>query len=162
MNFNEIIKYANDELISKGNLSVVDEVFSPDYIVHSGGKDYQGHEFIIRFTNLLLAAVSDIQVVDVEILLQAGEVVAWQRTLTGKHIANMMGALPSGQILTWRDMVVSRFENGRIAEEWNVSELAGCQLAHVNVPSNFGKNVPPNFSNNVPPVFTHNVPPSKI
>ena len=37
-----------------------------------------------------------------------------------------------------------------------------CQLAHVNVPSNFGKNVPPNFSNNVPPVFTHNVPPSKI
>ncbi len=64
-----------------------------------------------------------------EILLQAGEVVAWQRTLTGKHIANMMGALPSGQILTWRDMVVSRFENGQIAEEWNVSELAGEMLS---------------------------------
>jgi hypothetical protein len=41
----------------------------------------------------------------------------------------MMGALPSGQILTWRDMVVSRFENGRIAEEWNVSELAGEMLS---------------------------------
>lgn len=129
MNFKELIKYANDELISNGNLSVIDEVFSPDYIVHSGGKDYQGHEFIIRFTNLLLAAVSDIQVVDVEILLQAGDIVAWQRTLTGKHIANMMGALPSGQILTWRDMVVSRFENGQIAEEWNVSELAGEMLS---------------------------------
>jgi len=129
MNFHELIKYANNELISKGNLSVVEEVFSSDYIVHSGGKDYQGHEFIIRFTNLLLAAVSDIQVVDVEILLQAGDVVAWQRTLTGKHIANMMGALPSGQILTWRDMVVSRFENGQIVEEWNVSELAGEMLS---------------------------------
>lgn len=34
-----------------------------------------------------------------------------------------------------------------------------CQLAHVNVPPDFGKNVPPNFTNDVPPVFTHNVPP---
>jgi len=129
MNHKEIIKYANEELFSNGNLSVIDEVFSPDYIVHSGGKHYQGHEFIIRFTNLLLAAVSDIQVVDVEILLQADEVVAWKRTLTGKHIANMMGALPSGQILKWRDMVVSRFKNGQITEEWNVSELAGEMLS---------------------------------
>lgn len=128
-NYKKIIKYANEELFSNKNLSVIDEVFSPDYIVHSGGKDYQGHEFIIRFTNLLLAAVSEIQIVDVEILLQAGEVVAWKRTLTGKHIANMMGALPSGQILTWRDMVVSRFENGQITEEWNVSELAGEMLS---------------------------------
>ncbi len=78
---------------------------------------------------MLLAAVSDIQVVDVEILLLSGEIVAWQRTLTGTHIANMMGALPSGQKLIWRDMVVSRFENGRIAEEWNVSELAGEMLS---------------------------------
>lgn len=129
MNFKEIIKYANDELFSNGNLSVIDEVFSPDYRVHSGGKEYQGHKFIKQFTNMLRTAVSDIQVVDVEILLQAGEVVTWQRTLTGKHIANMMGALPSGQKLIWRDMVVSRFENGQIVEEWNVSELAGEMLS---------------------------------
>ncbi len=129
MNFTKIIKYANDELFSNGNLSIIDEVFSPKYIVHSGGKDHQGHKFIKQFANMLITAVSDIEVVDVEILLQAGDLVAWQRTLTGKHIANMMGALPSGQKLIWRDMIVSRFENGRIAEEWNVSELAGEMLS---------------------------------
>lgn len=129
MNFKEFIKYANDELISNGNLAVIEEVFSPDYTVHAGGKKYHGHKFLKEFTNMLRTAVSEIQVVDVEILLQADDVITWQRTLTGKHVANMMGALPSGQKLVWREMVVSRLENGRIAEEWTVSELAGEMLS---------------------------------
>ena len=129
MKASQKIKYGNDELLGKGNLSVINEIFSPNYIVHAGGKDYQGHKFIKEFTEMLRSAVSDIEVVNIEILLQAGETIAWRRTLTGKHVANMMGALPSGQILVWRDMVISRFEDGMITEEWNVSELAGEMLS---------------------------------
>ncbi len=42
MNKEELIKFANDELIFQGNMNVVDEVFSNSYVVHSGGRDLKG------------------------------------------------------------------------------------------------------------------------
>ncbi|MCP4346975.1 MAG: ester cyclase [Desulfobacterales bacterium] len=121
----EQIKFGNDELIEKGNLNVIDEVFATDYVAHSGGKDYQGHEFIKRWTGQLRSAIPDIRVVKIEFHVQAGDTIAWQRTLSGTHEANMMGARPSGQKVKWRDIVISRFDGNKIAEEWTVSELAG-------------------------------------
>jgi predicted ester cyclase len=37
----------------------------------------------------------------------------------------MMGIPPSDKKIKWIEMVVTRFEGDRIAEEWVVSELAG-------------------------------------
>ena len=37
----------------------------------------------------------------------------------------MMGIPPSKKKIKWNEMVVSRFEGDKIAEEWVVSELAG-------------------------------------
>ena len=68
----ERIKFANDELIGKGNLNVIDEIFAVNYIAHAGGKDYKGHEFIKRWTRQLRSAIPDIRVVIIsrqEILL---------------------------------------------------------------------------------------------
>ena len=41
------------------------------------------------------------------------------------HEAEMMGIPPIAQKVKWRDMVVTRFDGEKIAEEWTVSELAG-------------------------------------
>ena len=125
MNNEERIKFANDELFGQGNSDVIDEIFATDYVVHAGGKDYKGHEFIKRFVSQLRSAIPDIRVLKVEILVQAGETIVWQRTFSGTHKANMMGIPPTGQKAEWRDMVISRFDGERIAEEWAVSELAG-------------------------------------
>ncbi len=121
----ERIKFGNEELIGKGDLDVIDEIFAADYIVHAGGKDYKGHGFIKRWARQLRSAIPDIQVVSVEFYIQTGDTIAWQRTLRGTHKANMMGIPPTGRKVEWRDMVVSRFDGKKIAEEWAVSELAG-------------------------------------
>ena len=121
----ERIKLANIELFDQGDLGVVNEIFATDYIVHAGGKDYKGHDFIRRFIIQLRSAIPDIRVLKVEFLLKAGDTVAWQRTLSGTHKANMMGISPTGQKVEWRDMVISRFEGEKITEEWAVSELLG-------------------------------------
>ena len=121
----ELIKFANDEIIGKGNLDAIDEIFAADYVVHAGGKDYKGHKFIRRFIGQLRAAIPNIRVMEVEILLQSGNTIAWQRRLSGTHKADMMGIPPTGQKVEWREMVVTRFEGENIAEEWVVSELAG-------------------------------------
>jgi len=121
----ERIRFANDELLGKGNLDVVDIVFSTNYVVHAGGKDHSGHTFVRRFVKLLRSAIPDLRVVEVEILVQADDTVVWQRTLSGTHEADTLGIPPSGKKVVWRDMVVTRFDGEKIAEEWSVSELAG-------------------------------------
>ncbi len=121
----ERVRFANDEILGKGNLDAVDEIFATDYVVHAGGKDYKGLEFVRRFTKLLRSAIPDLRVVEVAVLIQAGDTIVWQRSLSGTHEADMMGIPPSGKKVEWRDMVVTRFDGEKIAEEWTVSDLAG-------------------------------------
>ncbi len=121
----ERIRFATDEILGKGNLDVVDEVFATDFVLHAGGKDHKGPEFVRRFAKRLRSAIPDLRVVEVALLIQAGDTIAWQRTLSGTHEAEMMGIPPTGQKVEWRDIVVTRFDGEKIAEEWTVSELAG-------------------------------------
>ena len=106
-------------------MSFIDDLFITDYIAHSGEKEHVGHDFIRRFVKQLRSAIPDIKVVKVEVLLQSGDLVAWQRFLSGTHKADMMGVPPSEQKVQWLEMVVSRFHGDKIAEEWIISELAG-------------------------------------
>ncbi len=121
----ERIRFANDEILGKGNFGAVAEIFATDYVVHAGGKDHKGLEFVRRFCKLLRSAIPDLRVVEVVFLIQACDTIAWQRTLSGTHRADMMGIPPTGQKVEWRDMVVTRFDGEKIAEEWAVSDLAG-------------------------------------
>ena len=124
-NMEELIRFANDEILGKGNLDVVDEVFATDYVVHTGGKDYKGLKFVREFVGLLRSAIPNLQVAEVVFLIQKDNTIAWQRTLTGTHDAEMMGIPPTGQKVEWRDTVVTRFDGKKIAEDWTVSELVG-------------------------------------
>jgi predicted ester cyclase len=124
-NKEEIIKYVVEELIEKGNLGIVDETFATDYVAHAGEKEYSGHSFIKRFANQLRTAIPDLRVVEVKFLAQDMNTIVWQRTLTGTHKVDMRGIPPSGKKVKWVDMVVTRFNKEKIAEEWVVSELMG-------------------------------------
>jgi len=46
------------------------------------------------------------------------------KTLVAEGL-HMMGIPASEKKIKWKEMVVSRFEGDKIAEEWVVSELAG-------------------------------------
>jgi predicted ester cyclase len=130
-NQEEIIKYAIEELIGKGNLGIIDETFATDYVAHAGEKEYSGHSFIKRFANQLRTAFPDIHVVEVKFLAQDVNTIVWQRTLRGTHEVKMQGIPPSGKKVKWADMVVTRFKNGKIVEDWVVSELMGELLLKV-------------------------------
>ena len=87
----ERIRFANEEILGKGNLNVVEEVFASDYAVHAEGKDYKGTAFVKRFVAQLRSAIPDLRVVQVEFLMQAADTIAWRRTLKGTHEADLMG-----------------------------------------------------------------------
>jgi len=121
----ELIQFGNEELLGKGHLDVVGDIFSPDYVAHAGDKKYTGHDFIKRFIKQLRLAIPDIHLKKIEILSGSEEHITWQRSFCGTHMATLMGILPTKQKIEWRDMVVSRFDENKIAEEWVVSELLG-------------------------------------
>jgi len=118
-------------LIGKGNLEIIEKAFATDYIAHAGEKDYAGHSFIKRYANLLRTAIPDIHIVEVKFLAQDNNTIVWQRTLSGTHKVEMQGLPPSGKKVKWVDMVVTRFKDKKISEDWVVSELMGELLLKV-------------------------------
>ena len=118
------IQAANSALIANGNIEAVGEFFTPDYVLHLTDRSLEsGHDAIRRFLGMLQRAFPDLQV-EVEILLEGQDRIAWQRTLKGTHQGAFMGFPACGRQIVWRDMVTSRFRGGLIAEDWSITDLA--------------------------------------
>jgi predicted ester cyclase len=118
------IREANEALLNQGDLDRIPDFFAESYISHGDGAGTQGHEAIRGFLEAMAVAFPDLEV-DVEILVTEGDRVAWIRNHRGTHQGEFMGIPGTGRVLTWQDMVVTRYEGDMIAEEWGVSGLAG-------------------------------------
>ena len=115
---------ANATLVAGGQLDAVPDFFTEGYVAHLTEEDMAGGHGAIRgFLEMLRNSFPDLTI-EVEIFVENGDRIAWQRTHRGTHAASFMGIPASGNELVWRDMIVSRFEDGRIAEEWAISDLA--------------------------------------
>ena len=117
------IEAANGALMGKGDLEAIPEFFTRDYVAHGTGQEMTGHGAIRRFLGLYRRAFPDLQV-EVEILVEAKDRIAWQRTLRATHKGGFKGFPATGRRLVWRDMVTSRFRDGLIAEDWVITDLA--------------------------------------
>lgn len=118
------IQAANSTLIADGKLDAIGEFFTPDYVAHATDHDAAlGHDGVRSVLGTYQRAFPHLQV-EVEILVERGDRVAWQRTLRGTHDGPFKGFPASGREIVWRDMVTSRFRDGLIAEEWFVTDLA--------------------------------------
>lgn len=118
------IEAANLALMSEGKIVAIAEFFTEDYIAHLTEQEMTGgHAAIRKVIQMYRKAFPDLQA-QVEILVASKDRVAWQRTVRGTHKGSFKGFPSTGQSVVWRDMVVSRFQDGLIAEEWIVTDLA--------------------------------------
>ena len=118
------IQAANSALIANGKLEAIGEFFAKDYVVHVTEQDRaDGHDAIRGFLSAIQKAFSDLEI-EVEILVEGEDRVAWQRTLRGTQNGAFMGFPATGRRVVWRDMVATRFRDGMIAEEWAITDLA--------------------------------------
>jgi steroid delta-isomerase-like uncharacterized protein len=117
------IEQANSTLLATGSVDAVGQFFTPDYVAHGTGAGMAGHGAIRRFVANYRRAFPDLRI-EVEILVKANDRVAWQRTLRATHKGAFKGFPATGRRIVWRDMVVSRFRHGLIAEDWVITDLA--------------------------------------
>jgi predicted ester cyclase len=119
-----LIRAATCQLFEAGDVQAVSEFFDPDYTVHLTGQDLAGgHKLIQGAVGLIRQAFPDLRV-EVEVLMEGNDRIAWQRTLRGTQQGAYKGFPASGRIVGWCEMVVSRFSDGQIVEEWVTTDLA--------------------------------------
>ncbi len=124
MNKQEHIRQTTEALFVQGNLDFAEIAFSPHYSAHAGNKTWSKHKFIKQYTKQLRRAIADINIQKIECLSQAEYIITTQRFFSGTHVGELKGIAASHKKVKWIEMVVTRFEDNKIAEEWISSDLA--------------------------------------
>lgn len=107
------------ELISR----TIDEVVDPNMVFHAPvPTGATGAQAIKQVWAMLLRAFPDIHVA-VEDVIADGDKVVFRQTVTGTHQGEYMGLAPTGKSVSYHEIFIVRFSNGRIAEVWGVVDV---------------------------------------
>ena len=107
------------EEASKGNFEVLPEVLSPDYLLHPEG--IRGAAGLAEMVQGYRDALADLTVT-IDHQFTEGDYVATRSTISGRHEGELMGTAPTGRDVSFTMLTISRCENGRIAEEWEIAD----------------------------------------
>jgi len=109
-----------DEVINERNLDALPEIYAADYAYHgAGGFELRGLAPLRGFAASILAA-SDDRHATVERQVVEGDRVVTQFTSRGTQTGPFQGRPATGEEWVTEGIVISRIENGRIAEDWEV------------------------------------------
>lgn len=124
MNKTDLIRKMVKQLFEQGDVEIVDSSFVEGYVAHDGDKKHSGQKFVKQFIGKLRLAIPDLRIEEIEFLSQTEEKLTWQRTFSGTHKVELQGIPASMKKVKWNEIVVTRFEGEKIAEDWLVSNLA--------------------------------------
>src|SRR5437764_2779443 len=99
------------EDFNQRNLTIVDELFTPDYVYHNPPATLHGPEEFKQFLSLYLTAFPDARFT-VEDELAEGDLVASRSTLRGTNQGEFMGITTTGKQVTVSEMSIERFLAG--------------------------------------------------
>jgi len=113
-----------EEIESQGNLAVVDEIFATDFVNHTPFGENHGPEGAKQFATMLRTAFPNLHST-VEDQVAEGDKVATRFTARGTHRGDLQGIPASGNTMEITGIVLSRFANGKIVEQWGNPDLLG-------------------------------------
>ena len=119
----DLVGRLHNELVLRGNLAIVDELFHPDFVSHTSGEEVDRDGFK-RMLASLRAALPDVQVTT-ELVLADGDLVAWRSVTTGTHAAEWLGVPATGRSVEWASIHIARLRAGRFVEHWGSPDLLG-------------------------------------
>ena len=124
---------ANKEIVRRlgvepweGNIGVIDELVTPDYVGHdpSQPEDMRGPEGVKQFVTTYLTAFPDGRIT-IDEQLAEGDLVASHWTGRGTQQGDLMGIPPTGKQVTVTGITISRVKDGKVVEEWTNWDTLG-------------------------------------
>jgi len=108
-----------DELFNRGNIGIVDEISTPDFIEREqlppGIPD--GREGVKVLTSLLRNAFPDFKAT-IDDILAEGDKVVIRMTWSGTHKGEFMGVPATGKSVSFGVIDIIRITNGKVVEHW--------------------------------------------
>ena len=106
-----------------GDFDVLDTIVSPDYVLHDPGQadDVRGIEGAKEMISAVRGACSDLKMT-ISHQVAEGDLVASHYVARGTHDGEYLGIPATGRPVTVTGLCMTRFRDGRIVEEWEVSD----------------------------------------
>ena len=117
-------------------LDLIEETYTADYVLHdpSVAEPVQGTQGVRDFIASVLSGFPDARYT-IEHLVAEGDTVAQHVSVHGTHQGEFNGIPATGKPVAVELMVISRFADGRIAEEWQLFDALGMLTQMGLVPS---------------------------
>jgi steroid delta-isomerase-like uncharacterized protein len=117
--FHDAANSGDAELLAK----TIDEIFMPDVILRTPlPVQATGAQAIKEVFARLHRAFPDLHVT-VEDLIEEGDKVVGRNSVRGTHQGEYMGLPPTGKPVSYNEIIIFRFADGRIAETWGVVDV---------------------------------------
>ncbi|MEY9775509.1 ester cyclase [Arthrobacter sp. MW3 TE3886] len=112
------------EVLAGGNLALVDEMVTDDFIDHELALPGQppGKEGARFFASTIRTAFPDIAVKEAEPTLSDGNLEAAHVVMTGTHTGDLLGFAATGKTVEFGGTDIVRVQDGKIAEHWGSTD----------------------------------------
>ena len=131
----EIVRKQHVEVWSKGNLAIVEEIYSPNFVCHFiVGPEWRGYEGVKEQVTMHRRSFPD-WTEEIEDIIAEGDKVVTRFRSHGTHKGEFQGIAPTGKRVTISEVAIYRIENGKIAEQWGFPDVFGLQRQLGSAPS---------------------------
>ena len=113
------------EELSRGNLSLVYDLFATNVVFHNAGTDHFGDlDGFKQFQSEIRTGFPDLRFT-IDNVIAEDDRVSYRYILLGTHRGEYMGVPATGKQVTMTGMGILRIARGKIAEGWFVPDLLG-------------------------------------
>jgi len=110
------------EVVNKGNLALIDEFCSKDFVEHEGlPTEKKGVEGVKDFFKMYKTAFPDLKFEVGQMIAKDDKVVSYI-SITGTNKGEFMGKPATGKRINLEGIDIVRFENGKAVEHWGVTD----------------------------------------
>jgi len=120
----ELVQRMTEEVWSKGNLEILDELFSPNFVQYflPMGSETKGlDEFRVSVGSHREAFPDWAE--QIKRIVAEGDLVAIHFTSTGTNDGSFLGNPPTGKQIHINEMSIYRIVDGKIVEQWLIPDL---------------------------------------
>jgi steroid delta-isomerase-like uncharacterized protein len=121
-----LVRQLMEEAFNRGNISLVDESFAPDFVEHEELPPGipPGREGVKQLTTMFRSAFPNFKVTFDDVIAEGDKVVV-RSTWSGTHKGEFMGIPPTGKSVSFGVIDIIRIAGGKFVEHWGQMDSMG-------------------------------------
>jgi predicted ester cyclase len=113
----------NKEFLEQGNMEVLKEIVSDDFINHTAAGTVPNNvEGLRQFISMLHTGFSDLHI-EIHEQVEENDLVATRKTIHASHTGEIMGHQATGKHVTFNVMDFVRLKDGKYIEHWGRNDI---------------------------------------